>query len=321
MFRLCFAVQLLAIALLTWGCSSMQYAAMESVGIPKRDILVDRVEELTAVPSASVFVMLRAQSQKKTSRVLALGNPVYAGVDYGPILALAEQEAQLILWDGGNNDFPFVRPDLHIVLVDPLRPGHESSHHPGEAVLRMADIVVIAKSNSAADADIQRVSENVRRINPDAALVRAASPVQLEAPEQVRGKRVLVVEDGPSITHGGMSYGAGYVAATHARAGDIVNPRPYAVGGIAAMYQRYSHIGPVLPALGYHPEQLEELRATIAAVDADVVVTATPCELAALIRIEKPVVRARYEYAEAGEPGLGMLLEEFLRRKGLLPIE
>jgi predicted GTPase len=250
---------------------------------------------------------------------LALGNPVYAGVDYGRILARAEAEAQLILWDGGNNDFPFIRPHLHIVLVDPLRPGHEASHHPGEAVLRMADIVVIAKVNSAADADIQQVTENVRRINPAAAIVRAASPVQLEEPERVRGKRVLVVEDGPSITHGGMPYGAGYVAATRARAGRIVDPHRFAVGEIARMYVRYPHIGPVLPALGYHPGQLEDLRATIAAAAADVVVTATPCELSALIEIDKPVVCARYEYAEAGEPGLGALVEAFQREKGLLP--
>jgi predicted GTPase len=248
---------------------------------------------------------------------IALGNLVYAGVDYARITAQAESEADIILWDGGNNDFPFIRPDLHIVLVDPLRPGDETTHHPGEAVLRMADIVVIAKATSAADADLQRVTESVRSINPSAAIVRAASPVCLDDPEAVRGKRVLVVEDGPTITHGGMAYGAGYVAATQAEAAEIVDPRGAAVGEIADVYRRYPHIGAVLPAVGYRPSQLEALRDTINAADADLVVAATTCDLQALIEIDKPVVRACYELAEVGEPGLGGLVEAFLDRAGL----
>jgi len=248
---------------------------------------------------------------------LALGNPVYAGVDYAQIVARAAAEADVILWDGGNNDFPFVRPDLHIVLVDPLRPGHETSHHPGEAVLRMADIVLVAKVNSAADADVQQVSEAARQINPAATVVRGASVVQLDDPEAVRGRRVLVVEDGPSITHGGMPYGAGYVAATRAQAAEIVDPRSVATGGISALYAQYLHIGPVLPAVGYHPRQLQALAQTINAADAELVVSATPCDLAALIDIDKPVVRARYEFAELGEPSLGAMVEAFLRQRGL----
>lgn len=243
---------------------------------------------------------------------LALGNVVYAGVDYAAIAARAAAEADIILWDGGNNDFPFLRPDLHIVLVDPLRPGNETSHHPGEAVLRMADIVVVAKVNSASDADIQLVTDNARRINPGATVVRGASPVKLEDPAAVHGKRVLVVEDGPTITHGGMPYGAGYVAATEAEAAEIIDPRSVAVGEIAALYTQYPHIGAVLPAVGYHAKQLQDLGETINAAAADVVVAATTCKLDALLDLNKPVVCARYEFAEAGEPGLTSLIEKFL---------
>ena len=248
---------------------------------------------------------------------LALGNVVYAGIDYAEIIARAEAEADVILWDGGNNDFPFLRPALHIVLVDPLRPGNETTHHPGEAVLRMADIIVVAKVNSASDADIQQVTENARRINVTAPIVRGASPVVLDDPEAVRGKRVLVVEDGPTITHGSMPYGAGYVAATEAEAAEIIDPRSAAVGEIASIYAKYPHIGSVLPAVGYHPSQLLALRETINAAVADVVVAGTTCDLEALIEINKPIIRARYEFAEAGEPGLGSLIETFLKERDL----
>jgi predicted GTPase len=249
---------------------------------------------------------------------LAIGNVVYAGVDYGAIVERAQTEADVILWDGGNNDFSFIKPDLQIVMVDPLRPGHETTHHPGEAVLRMADIVLIAKVNSASDADVQQVTETARAIAPHAAVVRGASPVRLDDPAAVRGKRALVVEDGPSITHGGMAYGAGFVAATQAQAAAIVDPRAYATPAIAAVYEKYPHIGPVLPAVGYDSSQLEGLCRTINAADADVVVAATPCDLGALIDIDKPLVRARYEFEEAGEPRLGDLVEEFLRLRKIM---
>ena len=249
---------------------------------------------------------------------IALGNIVYAGVDYAEIVAQAGKEADIILWDGGNNDFSFIRPDLHIVMVDPLRAGHETTHHPGEAVLRMADIVLVAKVNSASDADIQQVTDNARRINPDASIVRGASPVTLDNPAAVRGKRVLVVEDGPSITHGGMTYGAGFIAATEAQAAVIVDPRDAATGEIANVYAQYPHIGAVLPAVGYHPSQLAALRDTINAADVDVVVAATPCDIGSLVALNKPVVRARYEFAESGEPGLGSLVEAFLRSRKLI---
>ncbi len=244
---------------------------------------------------------------------LDTGNIVFAGVDYQRIAAAARADADVILWDGGNNDFPFLRPDLHIVLVDPLRPGHETSHHPGEAVLRMADVVVIAKCDAASKEAVQRVGEAARRINPRAVQVRAASPIQLDGEERLRGKRVLVVEDGPTTTHGGMAYGAGYVAARRAGA-QPVDPRPWAAPAIAQVFAENPHLGPVLPAMGYNAAQLEALRATIAAVPADAVVAATPIDLAALIPIEKPVLRARYEYAEVEEPGLAGELERFLKR-------
>jgi predicted GTPase len=246
------------------------------------------------------------------------GNTVFAGVDYARILALAETQADVIVWDGGNNDFPFVRPDLLLVLVDPLRPGHETTHHPGEAVLRMADIVVVAKTNSASAADIHAVTETARRLAPNAKIARAASIVTLDDPAAVAGRRVLVVDDGPTLTHGGMSYGAGYVAAVGALPAEIVDPRLSAVGDMAEVFRRYPHIGKVLPAMGYSAKELGELQTTINASSADVVIAGTPIDLARSIPLDKPVVRARYEFAEVGEPRLSALVEEFLCLRGLV---
>lgn len=249
---------------------------------------------------------------------LAIGNVVYAGVDYARVVARAAAEVDVILWDGGNNDFPFLKPDLHLVLVDPLRPGHETTHHPGEAVLRMADIIVITKVNSASPADIERVRAAARAINPRAPIARGSSPLAVEDAERLRGKRVLVVEDGPTITHGGMAHGAGLIAARAAGAAEIVDPRRAAAPAIAALYAQYPHIGPVLPAVGYSPAQLAALADTINAAAADVIVMATPADIAALVAINKPVVRVRYEFAESGEPALGALVDQFLRQRGLL---
>ena len=248
---------------------------------------------------------------------LAIGNLVYAGADYARILEAAETEADIILWDGGNNDFPFIRPDLHIVLVDPLRPGHETTHHPGEAVLRMADVVIVAKSNSASAAAIESVTAAARALAPAAEIVAGASIITLEAPEAVRGRRAIVIDDGPTLTHGGMAYGAGYLAATEAGAAEIVDPRGSAIGQIAAAFAQYPHIGKVLPALGYSRAQLDDLQATINGSRADVVVSGTPSDIASLIVIGKPVVRARYEYAEVGEPRLEARLAQFLGERGL----
>jgi predicted GTPase len=249
---------------------------------------------------------------------LAAGNVVYSGVDYARIVVAAEAEADLILWDGGNNDFPFVRPDLLVVLVDPMRPDNVTSHHPGEAVLRMADVILVAKTDAALAADIERVVAAARQANSRARIVRGASPVRLDDPDAIRNKRVIVVEDGPTTTHGGMPWGAGYVAACVGGAAEIVDPRSHAVPEIAALYKQYPHLGPVLPATGYSPEQLTALARSINAVPADVVVSGTPVDLAALVSIDKPIVRARYEFAEADTPGLGGVVDDFLRRSELI---
>jgi predicted GTPase len=248
---------------------------------------------------------------------IAIGTPVFAGVDYGRILEVAEREADVIVWDGGNNDYPFYVPDLHIVLVDPLRAGDETAYYPGEATLRMADVVVVAKSNSATEDEIARVTAAARSLAPASKVLRGNSLVTLDDPDAVRGKRVLVIEDGPTLTHGGMSYGAGYLASREAGASEIVDPRNTAVGHIAEAFRLYPHLEHVLPALGYSPAQLDDLEATIKGSDAEVVVSGTPSDLARLIEIDKPVVRARYEFAEAGEPALAECLASFLDARGI----
>jgi predicted GTPase len=234
---------------------------------------------------------------------IAAGGTVYAGVDYAAILHLAEREADIILWDGGNNDFPFIRPDLHIVLADALRPGDETRYHPGETVLRMADIVVAAKADAAEAASVERVLGVAHRLNPRALCLRGGSPVTLAGAETLRGRRVLAIDDGPTLTHGGMAWGAGYRAAERAGA-VLVDPRAFATAPIAALYRQYPHLGAVLPAVGYSGEQLAALEETIARAEVDAVVLGTPIDLAALIRIRQPVLRARYAYAELDSPGL-----------------
>ena len=256
-----------------------------------------------------------AEEREEYEPHLAAGNVVFAGVDYAAVVAEAEREADLIIWDGGNNDFPFLRPSLHIVLADALRPGQATGYHPGEAVLRMADVVVVNKVDTAPAADIQAVTAEVRAVNPLAQIVLAASPVRLDDAAAVRGRRVIVVEDGPTITHGGMPYGAGYVAAVAAGAVPI-DPRASADRVMSAVFAQYPHIGKVLPAVGYDSAQLEALRETINRSDAQVVVAATPLDLAALIPLDKPVVRARYEFADAGEPTLGTVVDRFLADPG-----
>jgi predicted GTPase len=237
-----------------------------------------------------------------------MGMVVFAGVDYAAVMAQAAAEADVIVWDGGNNDFPFIAPDLLITVVDPHRPGHEVLYHPGEASLRMADVVLVNKIDTAPPGSVEQVLENVRTLNPTAAVVRAASPLALDDGPPLEGRRVLVIEDGPTITHGGMPYGAGALAAQRAGARELVDPRPFAVGSIAATFTRYPAIGRVLPATGYSREQLRELEATIAAVDCDVVVTGTPADLARLITIRQPVRRVTYELHELGTPDLASVL-------------
>ena len=245
---------------------------------------------------------------------LEQGIIVYAGVDYGEILRRAEEEADIIVWDGGNNDLPFYEPNLHIVVADPHRAGHEMTYHPGEANLRRADVVIINKVDTANLADVQRVHENIRQVNPGAVVIEANSPVFIEQPERIRGQRVLVVEDGPTLTHGEMSYGAGVVAARQYGAEEIVDPRPYVTRTIAETFQKYPHIGTLLPAMGYGEKQIRDLQETINAVDADLVVIATPIDLGRILQINKPSVRVRYELQELSRPGLAEIIQQRVLR-------
>jgi len=244
-----------------------------------------------------------------------LGVIVFAGVDYERILRQAEKEVDIVLWDGGNNDFSFYKSDLHIVVVDPHRPGHEMRYHPGEANVRAADVIVINKVDTAPSEGVQAVRENLRILNPAATVIEAASPIFVDDPDAIRGKRVLVVEDGPTVTHGEMAYGAGLVAARRFGAGEIVDPRPYAVGSIAATYQKYPTTGTVLPAMGYGDMQVRELEQTINNADADLVIIGTPIDLGRLLDLNKPAQRVRYELEEIGQPTLADILEKRFGRK------
>jgi predicted GTPase len=246
---------------------------------------------------------------------LARGITVFAGVDYEKILRQAEQEADIVLWDGGNNDLPFFKSDLHIVVVDPLRPGHEAHYYPGETNVIAADILVINKVDSAPPESVLEVRENLAALNPKAQVVEAASPIYVDHPEMIRGKRVLVVEDGPTLTHGGMAYGAGWVAARRFGAGEIVDPRPYAVGSISATYKKYPNTGPVLPAMGYGDGQVRELEQTINNAQVDLVLIGTPIDLARILDLNKPTQRVRYELQEIGRPSLADILGERFGRK------
>ncbi len=240
------------------------------------------------------------------------GVVVYAGVDYEAILREAEREADVIVWDGGNNDLPFYRPDLEIVVVDPHRPGHEVAYHPGEANLRRADVVVINKIDTANSDDIDEVRYNIAEVNPKAMVIDAASPLTVTDPGAITGKRVLVVEDGPTLTHGEMQYGAGVMAAKKFGAAELVDPRPFAVASIQATYEKYPEIGILLPAMGYGDQQMKDLEATINASDCDLVIIATPIDLGRIIRINKPSVRVSYDLQEIGQPTLEVPLKRLL---------
>ncbi len=242
---------------------------------------------------------------------IAMGGVVFAGADTAAVLARAESESDLIIWDGGNNDFSFLRPDLHIVLADALRPGQAARYHPGEAVARRADVLVLNKIDSAAAGDIETVLGELRRLNPTAPIVRAASPVVADRPEAIEGHQVLVIEDGPTVTHGGRPHGAGLVAAQHYGAAEVVDPRGFAVPAIVELYRSYPHLGPVLPAVGYSDQQRQALSQTIAASPAETVLIATPMDLSGLVPADKTAVRVRYDYADAGEPRLATFLERF----------
>ncbi len=243
---------------------------------------------------------------------IAAGDLIFAGVDYERILRAVEQEADVILWDGGNNDLPFYTPDLEIVLADPHRPGHETCYFPGEANLLRADVIVLSKVDTAGRAAVDAVRANAQRVNPQATIVETAMPPYVADPEVVRGRRVLVVEDGPTVTHGGMGYGAGFVAARHFGAAEVIDPRPFAVGSLRAVYEAHPQLQNVLPAMGYGDEQVRELAETIEAADCDLILIASPVDLRRLLHLTRPAVRVTYELRELGPPHLGGIVREFL---------
>ena len=239
------------------------------------------------------------------------GIVVFAGVDYEAILREAEKEADVILWDGGNNDFPFYKSDLEIVVVDPHRPGHELLYYPGETNFRRADVIIVNKMDTAPKEGIETVLDNIKKTNPSAIVIKANSPTIVENGEQIRGKRVLVIEDGPTLTHGGMTYGAGIVAAQKYGAAQIIDPRPAAVGTIKATFEKYNHLDKVLPAMGYGDSQVRELAETIAKIDCDLIVSATPIDLNRLIQTRQPMLPVGYELEEIGSPNLEDVLQKF----------
>jgi len=238
-----------------------------------------------------------------------MGNIVYAGVDYEQILREAEKEADVVLWDGGNNDLPFYKPDVQIVVVDPHRPGDEISYYPGEANLLMANVVVINKVDTAPAEAVRKVRNNIKRIRPDATIVEAASEIFVDDPSHIKGKRVVAVEDGPTVTHGGMKEGVGAIAARKFKAKKLVDPRKYAVGSIKRTYEKYPHLGQVLPAMGYGGRQIKELEETIAAADCDTFIFGTPIDLRRIMKVPKPAVRVRYEIRERTKPTLEEILK------------
>jgi predicted GTPase len=241
---------------------------------------------------------------------------IYAGVDYEKIIRKAEAEADIVLWDGGNNDFSFYIPDLQIVVADPHRPGHESTYYPGETNVRMANVFVINKVDTADAENVIKLRESLRKLNPGAVQIEAASPLFVDDPAAIQGKRVLVVEDGPTLTHGEMAYGAGYIAARRFGAKEIVDPRPFAVKSIAATYAKYPKTGPILPAMGYGDAQTKDLEETINKSDVDLVIIGTPIDLSRVMKIKKPTQRVRYELQEIGQPTLqDVLMKKFGKKK------
>ena len=286
--------------------------------MPYGDLVAQRVQRFTSLEDLDRYGAT-VEEREDYEPHLRRGLDVWAGVDYQAIVAQAEKGASVIIWDGGNNDFSFLRSDLEIVVVDPFRPGHELAYHPGEVNLRRADVIVINKVSSAPPAGVQQVEANALAVNPRATIVWADSVITATDSARIAGKRVLVVEDGPTLTHGGMSTGAGAQAARQFGAAELIDPRPYAQGRLLETYSVYPHLGPILPALGYYPEQLRDLEATVNAVPADLVVSATPFSLGSLIKIDRPLIQVAYEMSERGEPLLSDVVHQFLRTKGIAP--
>jgi len=277
--------------------------------MPYGDLLAERCERLASLEDLERF-RCTVEEREEFEQHLRAGAVVYAGVDYGEILRQAEGEADVVVWDGGNNDLPFVAPDLEVVVLDPHRPGHETRFHPGETNLRRAHVAVVNKVDTARPEDVEAVEAAVRRLNPGALLVRTASRITVDDPDAIRGKRILAVEDGPTLTHGGMAYGAAVLAARHFGAAELVDPRPHATGSIAAAFRAFPNLGRLLPALGYSPAQLAELRDTIDATPCDLVLVGTPVDLKALAGFRHPALRVGYDVEEV-VPGA---LEKAVRR-------
>ena len=280
--------------------------------MPYGNLAMEKVQRFAAVADLAA-AHCTIEEREEYEPHIACGNVVFAGVDYAAILSAAEAEADILVWDGGNNDFPFVRPDLHIGVADALRPDQVTTHHPGETIARMVDVLVVNKANAAPASDVAALTERLRAVNPRATIVRGNMPVRLDDPAAVCGRRALVVEDGPTLTHGGMASGAGTAAALSAGVAELVDPRISAPPELRGVFADYPHIGAVLPAMGYSEAQLRAMATTIEDSDAEVVVVATPIDLAALIPITKPVVRARYEFAEDPAEPLSAIVDAFLR--------
>jgi len=281
--------------------------------MPYGDLVKQKVQRFATLEDLKIHKCTIEEIEEYEPHI-AMGGIIYSGVDYEAIVREAEKEADIILWDGGNNDMSFYKADLTFTVVDPHRPGHEMIYYPGNTSLRMADAVIINKIESADGADILTVMKNVRSVNPKAAIIEGASPLTVEHPELVTGKRVLVVEDGPTLTHGEMKYGAGTVAAQKLNASEIVDPRPYTVKSITATYEKYPNIGILLPAMGYGDEQMKDLEETINRVDCDSVVIGTPIDLGRILKINKPSTRVKYDLQEIG----AITLESILKQKGIL---
>ena len=287
--------------------------------MPYGDLAAQKVQRFATIEDLAKHKCTIEEMEEYEPHV-ARGNVIYAGVDYEAIVRAAENDpdgCDVILWDGGNNDFPFYKADLTVTVVDPHRAGHELSYYPGETTLRLADYVVINKMDSADADDIQTVRENIAKVNPDAIVIDGASPLTIDKPELVKGKKVLVIEDGPTLTHGEMKIGAGTVAARKCGAAELVDPRDFAVGKLAETFQIYPNIGTLLPAMGYGEKQVKDLEATIEKTPCDVVVIATPIDLNRIVRINKPTVKVGYDLQEIGTPNLSQTIEEFIEKKNL----
>jgi len=284
--------------------------------MPYGDLVAQKIQRYATIGDLEKYHCTVEEMEEYEPHIVR-GNVLYAGVDYEAILREAENDpdgCDIILWDGGNNDFPFYKPDLMVTVTDPHRPGHELSYYPGEVTLRLADIAVINKIDSAGPEGIETVRRNIEKINPSATIVEAASPIKVDDPSVIRGKRVLVIEDGPTLTHGEMKIGAGTVAAKKFGAASLVDPRPFLAGKLSVTFKTYPEIGTLLPAMGYGQEQLKDLEKTINNSDCDAVVIGTPIDLKRIIKINKPSTRVFYDLQEIGSPSLGELLEDFLKK-------